>query len=298
MRPPVLAKDAWQQILALLEVSLLALLIPVARMEFKNLVPDGRFSSVIRQMGSGVIIVALAVCIFLWFRGRNFKTYGITLCGWREGLKVGVVLSVLCAGYVGASLPFLRHVGVDHFTGAEQRAHMIILLLALPSLVLFAWILRFSTSVAKRIPTALAGIALVALWLLPLALVRHFDRPLSPAVITSVGSVFVAGLGEELIFRGYIQSRLNEVLGRPFRFGDTQFGWGLFITSFLFGLVHIFNGVDFGHGPLNLQWTWGIGAFLSGTLIFGYLREKTGSVLSGAVFHGNNAAWALIVGNL
>jgi membrane protease YdiL (CAAX protease family) len=72
----------------------------------------------------------------------------------------------------------------------------------------------------------------------------------------------------------------------------------LFIASFLFGLVHIFNGVDFIHGPFNPKWAWGISAFLSGTIVFGYLREKTGSILSGAVFHGNNDAWALIVTNL
>jgi membrane protease YdiL (CAAX protease family) len=33
-------------------------------------------------------------------------------------------------------------------------------------------------------------------------------------------------------------------------------------------------------------------------LIFGYLREKTGSILSGTVLHGNNDAWVLIVQNL
>jgi membrane protease YdiL (CAAX protease family) len=297
MSPPLQGSSAGERVLVLLEVSLVALLVAVTRMGFKYFAPAGTLSSVIRQTGAGVIIVGPMLCLWLWWRGKDFKAYGITLHDWREGLKIGVVLSLLLAGYVCASLPILRHAGVDHFTGFEPRAHLIVLLLALPGLALFVWILRFSASITKRTPTVLAGIALVALWQMPLALVRYFDQSLSPAVITSIGSVVVAGLGEELIFRGYIQSRLNEVLGRPFRLGGTQFGWGLFIASFLFGLVHIFNGVDF-TGPRHLQWTWGLSAFLHGTLVFGYLREKTGSILSGAILHGNNDAWALIVANL
>ena len=298
MNAPLPGSRAGERVLALLEVSLVALLVAVTRMGFKYFAPAGTLSSVIRQLGAGIIIVGPILCLWLWRRGKDFKAYGITLHDWREGLKIGVVLSLLLAGYVCASLPILRHAGVDHFTGFEPRAHLIVLFLALPGLALFAWILRFSTLIAKRIPTALAGMALVALWLTPLALVRYFDRPLSPAVMTSIASVVVAGLGEELIFRGYIQSRLNEVLGRPFRFGDTQFGWGLFIASFLFGLVHIFNGVDFVQGSVNFQWTWGLSAFLHGMLVFGYLREKTGSILSGAILHGNNDVWVLIVANL
>jgi membrane protease YdiL (CAAX protease family) len=110
-------------------------------------------------------------------------------------------------------------------------------------------------------------------------------------------SILVAGLGEEFIFRGYIQSRLNEVLGRPFCLGGIQFGWSLVIASFLFGFVHIFNRVDFIDGRYDLQWSWGIGAFLAG-IMFGCLREKTGSILSGAVLHGNQDGWMLIVQNL
>lgn len=297
-RPLFQGQSAGERTLALLEVSLVALLVPAARMAFRNFTPAGTWSSAIRQMGAGVILVAPAICIFLWLRRKNFKAYGITLRDWREGLKTGVLLSLLCAAYIGVSLPILRHAGVDHFTGFEPRTHMVVLFLSLSGLVLFVWVMRCSASFTKRTPTVLAGLALVALWLMPLALVRYFDRSLGPAVMTSVGSVLVAGLGEELIFRGYIQSRLNEVLGRPFRIGDTQFGWGLFIASFLFGLAHIFNGVDFMRGPVNFQWTWGLSSFLSGTFIFGYLREKTGSILAGALLHGNNDAWALIVINL
>jgi membrane protease YdiL (CAAX protease family) len=61
--------------------------------------------------------------------------------------------------------------------------------------------------------------------------------------------------------------------------------------------VHIFNGIDPLHGRMQLQWTWGISTCVTG-IIHGYLREKTGSILSGAILHGNNDVWVLIVQNL
>ena len=53
--------------------------------------------------------------------------------------------------------------------------------------------------------------------------------------------ILFLGLGEELLFRGYIQSRLNAAFGRPFRFSGVSWGWGVVIASALFGLMHVLN---------------------------------------------------------
>jgi membrane protease YdiL (CAAX protease family) len=97
-------------------------------------------------------------------------------------------------------------------------------------------------------------------------------------------AVFV-GFGEEILFRGYIQSRLNEVFGRPFSFYGVSFGWGVLITNLLFGLMHV--GIVRWILGINQEVTlaWGVWTIFSG-MVFSFVREKTGSILAPALLHG------------
>ncbi len=56
-----------------------------------------------------------------------------------------------------------------------------------------------------------------------------------------LSSMVFFGFGEELLFRGYIQFRLNYAFGKPFKFMDVNYGWGILITSALFGFMHVVN---------------------------------------------------------
>jgi uncharacterized protein len=94
-----------------------------------------------------------------------------------------------------------------------------------------------------------------------------------------------AGFGEEVFFRGYIQSRVNQAFGRPWRILGLQFGVGLIVSSLLFGLIHALNTVDYFSRRFEFAWLWWGTNFVSG-LFFGCLREKTGSILPGAIIHG------------
>jgi membrane protease YdiL (CAAX protease family) len=87
------------------------------------------------------------------------------------------------------------------------------------------------------------------------------------------------GPGEEFLFRGYIQSRLNAAFGRPFSFWGVPWGWGLVIASLLFGFMHILNPFN----PFHIWW--GVWTVFGG-LSAGYIREKTGSILPPAILHG------------
>jgi membrane protease YdiL (CAAX protease family) len=84
------------------------------------------------------------------------------------------------------------------------------------------------------------------------------------------------GLAEELLFRGLYQSLLNSALGRCWRFGGAQFGWGLLITSVLFaganGLVAVDDRL---HARIVLPAA--IAPFMLG-LVSGWMRERTNSV--------------------
>lgn len=97
--------------------------------------------------------------------------------------------------------------------------------------------------------------------------------------------LFFLGPGEEILYRGYMQSRLNAVFGRPYRLLGAEWGWGLVIATLLFGLMHAFNGFDPARGQYQLDWAWAAGATVAG-LVFAYLRERTGSVVAPAILHG------------
>jgi membrane protease YdiL (CAAX protease family) len=90
--------------------------------------------------------------------------------------------------------------------------------------------------------------------------------------------VFI-GLVEELIFRGYIQTRINELTRHKFV--------GVLIAAALFGLWHIING----------SWAQVAYTFLIGC-VFGFCKEyvKNCSLLSLIIAHGLFDALLVVVG--
>jgi membrane protease YdiL (CAAX protease family) len=82
------------------------------------------------------------------------------------------------------------------------------------------------------------------------------------------------GFGEELLFRGYIQTRLSQRWGR----------WiGIVVTAALFGLLHM--------DPVQSVFAFGVALFL------GWITERTGSIRPAMASHAfNNFAWAMSVG--
>jgi membrane protease YdiL (CAAX protease family) len=85
--------------------------------------------------------------------------------------------------------------------------------------------------------------------------------------------------------RGYFQSRLNQAFGRPLRLFGIQFGAGLIIASLLFGLWHADNTYDPAIGLASLSWGWAIRSSVAG-LLFGVIREKTGTLVAPGTAHG------------
>jgi len=109
---------------------------------------------------------------------------------------------------------------------------------------------------------------------------------LSVAIVSTVVWQFVfSGFGEEFVWRGYVQSRLNQAFGRPMRLFGVQFGWGLIIASILFGLLHAFNTYDPAIGFASLAWGSALSSAAAG-LMFGVIREKTGTLLAPGIAHG------------
>lgn len=106
-------------------------------------------------------------------------------------------------------------------------------------------------------------------------------------------ALFVA-FGEEILFRGYMQSRLNEVFGKPYQFFGVAFGWGAIITAMVFGLMHvgIFRWI-LGVNTL-VTFAWGFWTIFAG-LVNSFVREKSGGILAPALLHGLPQAIASVM---
>lgn len=89
--------------------------------------------------------------------------------------------------------------------------------------------------------------------------------------------IFIVAVGEELLFRGYFQSSFNLFFGKNFKIGNVTFGWGLILSSILFGLTHALV-------VSPMAWPWMLFTFIGG-LILGFVREKDGSLLAPIILH-------------
>ncbi len=125
------------------------------------------------------------------------------------------------------------------------------------------------------IAVVFGGYALLYYLLFSLGFGRHFALTWPPDPFQAlVVQLFVIGLGEELFFRGYLQSHLNAVCGRPFRLLGVPWGRGLIYAALLFGLCHIVTG------DLSRMQVFFFGLFA------GWLRERTGTIAVPATYHG------------
>ena len=93
------------------------------------------------------------------------------------------------------------------------------------------------------------------------------------AKIFAVQLVWVA-IPEELFFRGYMQTRLYDRYEGGIDVLGVRVGWAIVITSALFAAGHLVTK------PHILR----LFVFFP-SLIFGWLRERTGSVFCSALFH-------------
>lgn len=214
--------------------------------------------------------VMLAVpLLLLVVTRRNLTSHGLSLCNLSYHLDVTTTAFVPMA-IASATLAFVNY---RHWDGA-------LILAGVKLAVLFSlgWLL-------KRKPTQNeSGFIVGAAILIPFLNLAS-NATLNNAVSAFIFYIFFLGFGEEFLYRGYIQSRLNAVFGRPFRFYGVNWGWGIIIASALFGLMHVFNIGSLVSGDWKLEWWWGFWTFFGG-LTLGFVREKTGSIAAPAILHG------------
>jgi membrane protease YdiL (CAAX protease family) len=142
---------------------------------------------------------------------------------------------------------------------------------------------RLFTGSSRKVFSAIA-----LLYLPPLLMYVFFKR--GPVLLMFLGSLTTTAVAEEIFFRGYMQSRLNEVFGRPYSVRGIRFGEGLIIATLIFGFLHGLNAVDYFHGHYTFDWLWAATSVVPG-LIYGLMREAKGNILPGSMAHGLWDVW-------
>ena len=124
------------------------------------------------------------------------------------------------------------------------------------------------TEVLQLLPPELARI------IAPFRGAAHFTPRLPPRFGEwVVDQLFVVALPEEFFYRGYMQARLRDAWPQGRRLFGVRLGPAFWVTALLFALGH-----------LAIFQVWRLSVFFP-ALLFGWMRERTGSVVGSTLFH-------------
>jgi membrane protease YdiL (CAAX protease family) len=93
-------------------------------------------------------------------------------------------------------------------------------------------------------------------------------------LLSALNQLVVVAIPEELFFRGYLLTRLEERWPSRRRLFGAPVGWALVVSSLLFALGHLVVVPN----PQRL-------AVFFPALVFGWMRARTGSIAAGAAYH-------------
>lgn len=274
-----------KRIAAIFEVVLAFVLVHIAYRSLKYFTPIGRWEGEtgLNFTPGGVMIVFTVLVVLL--RGWSFGAYGLTKKRWRHNLNTGLLWVLLLVVLAGMGKIFTH----GHFDASQEQTDMASriagVVFGFTVAILLLWLMRGQATYLDRVPLATSLVLLVALLSLPWGLAWYFRQHYRREVLEIAWLFVCAGFGEEMFFRGYIQSRINETFERPYHVLGLDFGPGLLVSSLLFGLLHALNTVDYFHGNYQFAWWYGLQSCFVG-LFYGCLREKTESVVAGGVTHG------------
>jgi len=153
------------------------------------------------------------------------------------------------------------------------------LILSVVYLVVFFFIPKVTKSLPTRTHIVTPNNTILVFCMLSIltVIIAYFTYEYVPVISKILYYIFIVGLGEELLFRGYLQSAFNRYFGKPFRIGNVQFGWGLFLAALLFGFIHALVVAP----P---TWPWAMFTMVIG-LTLGFIREKDCSILAAVLLH-------------
>lgn len=227
---------------------------------------------VVLRYAAKVVMTILFPLMLIYLFYRDKRNFGIYFPKLKDSFQLSLRAYAIC-GPAGITFLLIGILGwqFDSWLGS--------ITLSIVYLIALYFVLRLIQKLPTREPISNPNNTLWVFILLSVAtMVIAFLSYNSFPIISKIPYyIFIVGLGEELLFRGYIQSSFNNYFGKPFTIANVSFGWGLILAALLFGLIHALVSV-----PPN--WPWMLFTFVLG-LTLGFLREKDGSILSAVLLH-------------
>jgi membrane protease YdiL (CAAX protease family) len=187
---------------------------------------------------------------------------------------------------IGENISKLEEIGIPEWILPTLiNASINVVILLIPIIILFAlWGYGFKKMgfVFNNLPLILVLLGVTIILGLPSKIL--FQQPFYKTMLTFFIAMFVNGLPEELIFRGYLLPRLEVVLKNPIN--------ALVITAILFQMFHIPSYLGKGMSIYQALLTSFI--FYPTGLIWGYLYLKTRSIVPGVIWHTSNTIVGMI----
>ncbi len=228
---------------------------------------------------------ALAVIFLLgrWIEVTEAGSLQAQLSGWNYSSHLIMILGTLIIIRISRRRPEHYGFAINNLAPRENRE----LILAASYAVGIIWL------VFRYLPAVDQGLRAVVM--LPpgkaeLNLFSNKNDLIAGYVLTLIYWFIFVGLGEDLLFRGYVQGRLNEVFEKRFKILDTWFGPGLLLASCMSGFVTGATELNpfaenFDSILAGFEWQWVFAGILEG-MVLGLIRERTGSALVSGILHG------------
>lgn len=222
------------------------------------------------------IALTLLALVLIAVTRQPFGSYGMSFDTFNLRADRGFNSAGIIGSIAGMGFAALGILGLSPFTPGGA---MLLAALYLLSLVAVGFFYRRRTPIPEDTSVSRTRLAAFLLLMIAAGGAAVALRPVSDLPIKIIFPLLFIGFGEELLFRGYIQSHLNRAFGKPFKFYGVRFGAGMLIAAALFAVAHPLVAMD-----LSL-WPWAVWVFTAG-VTYGYLREMTGSILAPALAHG------------
>ena len=235
--------------------------------------------------GLQAIVIPITI---IWVFRRNWSSYGFNIINLRSVIHYGFIGTMLMM-LLGLGFGFLKSRGISQ-NGMEGS--LILSAIATIMIILFVLTARLFNKKEDRqkdfkFPIAYKLLILVVFFSCPIIVAICRGSNVTGIIAWDFYFLIMVGFGEEIKYRGYFQSRINEEFGRPWQVFGIPLGPGLIVVSILFGLSHIGQFGVF--NPFLGQYTvnpWmGVQAFL-GAVFFGLIREKADSIIASSIAHG------------
>lgn len=235
--------------------------------------------------GLQAIVIPVAI---ITITGRKWVSYGFLFKNKKQLIDFGFIGAMLML-LLGMGFGFLKSQGIS--TNGRMGS-LVLSIVALAMISLFIFFARISewrkrSERSKRIRTTYQLVILVLMVSVPVIAAIFTEARVSEIIAWDLYFLIMVGFGEEIKYRGYFQSRINEEYGCPYKLFGISFGPGLIIVSLIFGFSHtmqfgLFNPF-LGQYEINI-WM-GLQAFFGG-IFFGLIREKSKSIISSGIAHG------------